>query len=130
MFPGTRAFDTSQIDPALRRISAALVMRIDAAGLAEVMPRGPCAPRVKPEVVGTVHNLEAGRDGCHRRGLPARAERTGAARGVTQSIRQHRRQPNSPAMTTGADLGGIAHLRLTLGRRLSITSYLAAGCGG
>lgn len=47
MLPRIHTLDTSQIDPALRGVRAALMIEIDAARLAEVMFGGVGAPTIK-----------------------------------------------------------------------------------
>ena len=74
MFPWFCSINTTQIDAAFSRIGSALMMGIDAAGLAEVMLCRARPPRVEREVVGPFGDPNGAGGCCYGSSLSARAE--------------------------------------------------------
>src|SRR6185437_4834166 len=85
-----------------RRIAAPLVVRIDAAHLAEIVFRLLCVPLIERELVGALDHAQAvDRHGGHDR-APAAAQRAITAPQVLQTVGQFELECDGSAMASAA----------------------------
>jgi hypothetical protein len=92
---GVHTFDPTHVDPVFVRIGPALMVRINPAGLTEMVLGGARPEGIKRQVIGALHNLKIAYIHSHGSHSAAAAERTIAAACGVQPVGQRQIEFNS-----------------------------------
>ncbi len=113
---------TAQIDAGFGRVASALMVGVDAARPAKIVPCRRCSPSVASQAVRALQDFDAVSQRGNGSSTASAAKRAIAPGCCRESTGQIGAQNDGAAMTTGAPDSGrgvFAHRRVTFGMRLS-----------
>ncbi len=99
MFRRIHALKRAHVDPDVVRVGPLVVVHVNAADFAKVMPRRLRAPLIQRQRVRALHNANIALPGDDGRCCTTAAERAGAASGGLQPVEQRHFKHDGAAMT-------------------------------